>query len=65
VTQLTHFRGADQGGFASYSPDGTKIVLISGSDVTNGLDIMNADGSGLTRVISDPAVALSDWGPSR
>ncbi len=69
VRQLTHFRGTDQGGFASYSPDGRRIVLISSKlrrGDFNDLYTMRADGSHLRRIVSDhPHVALSDWGLAR
>lgn len=66
LRQLTHL-GAQGGGFASYSPDGRWIVLISNQrdGVSNDLYVMRADGSDLRLVVSDhPDVALSDWGVS-
>jgi Tol biopolymer transport system component len=72
LRQLTHF-AADHGGggFASYSPNGRRIVLSSdarrpaGTDKTD-LFTMHADGSHLTRIVTDPpAAVLADWGPRR
>jgi Tol biopolymer transport system component len=71
IRQLTHFPGLHQGGFASYSPDGRQIVLMSslkrpGDSPFNDLYTMRADGSNLRRIVSDHQhVALSDWGPAR
>jgi Tol biopolymer transport system component len=69
--QLTHFAAGHQGGFATYSPNGKRIVLVSdmmrppnGPD--NDLYTMHADGSDLTRIVANhPHVALSDWGAAR
>jgi len=68
VRKLTHFTAPRQGGFASYAPDGRKIVLMAGppsGEELNALYTMNADGSGLTRITSNrPDLILSDWGPA-
>jgi TolB protein len=71
LRQLTHVPRTSPGGagFASYSPDGKKIVLASDLKHRNGccndLYVMNADGTGLTRIVADqPAALLSDWGTS-
>jgi TolB protein len=64
LTQLTHFHGVN-GAFASYSPDGRKIILLRSdtqSGLGLGLSVMNADGTSLRTVISDPAAVLADWG---
>jgi TolB protein len=66
--QLTHFDAGHQGGFASYSPNGRGIVLISDlmrrpGGASNDLYVMRADGSRLIRIVADhPHIALSDWG---
>jgi Tol biopolymer transport system component len=66
LKQLTHAGGGHSEGLASYSPDGRRIVLISDLAYHNGsndLYTMRADGTQLTKIVSDhPRVALSDWG---
>jgi TolB protein len=68
MRKLTYFTAPRQGGFASYAPDGRKIVLMAGppgGEDVNALYTMNADSSGLTRVTADqPDLFLSDWGPA-
>jgi Tol biopolymer transport system component len=68
VRKLTHFTSPRQGGFASYAPNGRKIVLMAGppsGEELSALYTMNADGSGLTRITSNrPNLILSDWGPA-
>jgi TolB protein len=70
--KLTHFGPAPlQGGFASYSPDGRRIVLqYNGKCPARGICqyfyVMNADGSGLRAVRTGvPNTFLTDWGPAR
>ncbi len=68
LTQLTDFPTGHQGGFARYSPDGQKIVLIADlrypDECCNDLYVMNADGSGLHPIVTDqPYLFLADWGP--
>jgi Tol biopolymer transport system component len=71
VLQLTHVPLPHQAGFATYSPDGQKLVLISDLAYPNqdGNDIytVNAStGQGLTRVTrTQPDAVLSSWGPQR
>jgi TolB protein len=68
VRQLTHVPLPHQAGFASYSPDGQKLVLISDLAYPNqnGNDIytMNAStGRGLTQVTKTrPNASLPAWG---
>jgi Tol biopolymer transport system component len=68
--QLTHFPTKHQGGFASYSPDGKKIVLISDlayPPFGNAADLytMDANGTHMTKIVGNqPGVFFSDWGPS-
>jgi TolB protein len=69
LRQLTHFPTKHQGGFAAYSPDGTKIVLIADlkyrDNCCNDLYTMAANGTHLTRIVADqPTVFFSDWGTS-
>ena len=72
LMKLTHFGPQPlQGGFASYSPDGRRIVLLflNGKCQPTGLcryfDVMNADGSGLRAVRTGvPNTFLTDWGPA-
>lgn len=59
-----------QGGFASYSPNGRKIVLIYNGECPDGpchdFYTMRADGSGLQRVGTGVEnTFLTDWGPRR
>jgi dipeptidyl aminopeptidase/acylaminoacyl peptidase len=72
LRELTHFSPAPlQGGFASYSPDGRRIVLqYNGKCPVRGICqyfyVMNADGSGLHPVRTGVAnTFLTDWGPAR
>jgi Tol biopolymer transport system component len=72
LRELTHFGPMPlQGGFASYSPDGRRIVLqYNGKCPVRGicqyLYTMNADGSGLHAVRTGVAnTFLTDWGPAR
>jgi dipeptidyl aminopeptidase/acylaminoacyl peptidase len=72
LRELTHFSPAPlQGGFASYSPGGQRIVLqFNGKCPVRGICqyfyVMNADGSGLHAVRTGVAnTFLTDWGPAR
>ena len=51
----TNERVVGRGGFfASWSPDGTKIVYGTGVGAPDGgIHVMNADGSGVTRIVGD------------
>ena len=67
VQQLSHVPLPHQAGFASYSPDGQRLVLISDLAYTNGgndIYTMNAStGKGLTRVTkTQPDASLPSWG---
>jgi Tol biopolymer transport system component len=71
LTELTHFGPAPlQGAFASYAPDGRRIVLqYNGKCPARGICpyfyVMNADGSGLRAVHTGVAnTFLTDWGPA-
>jgi len=66
LKQLTHMPAKHNAGFASYSPDGKKIVLQSDIKPGGGaLFTMDANGTHLARIVSDqPAALLSDWGSS-
>ena len=68
VRKLTHFTAPRQGGFASYAPNGRKILLMAsppGGAESNALYTINVDGSRLTPITSDRAdLLLSDWGPA-
>lgn len=69
-TRITDFPKGHQGGFATYSPDGRRIVLIADvrhpDGCCNDLFTIRSDGTHRIRVVADqPAVLLSDWGPSR
>jgi TolB protein len=68
LTELTNFPPGHQGGFARYSPDGRKIVLIADlrypDNCCADLYVMNADGSALHPVVIDqPGLFFADWGP--
>jgi Tol biopolymer transport system component len=72
LRELTHFGPMPlQGGFASYSPDGRRIVLVyngkcPAQDHCQYFYVMNADGSGLHPVRTGVAnTFLTDWGPAR
>jgi Tol biopolymer transport system component len=67
LRELTHFSPAPlQGGFASYSPDGRRIVLLTSGKCCQYFYVMNADGSGLHAVRTGvPITFLTDWGPAR
>lgn len=58
VTRLTHFTDRS-GDFASYSPDGQRVVL----DYAGSLAVMNADGSGIATIATPNDLVLADWGP--
>ena len=69
LKEITHFPGGHAGGFASYSPDGKQIVLIS--DLAHpdlcctDLYVMHADGSNLHAIVTSvPGIFASDWGPA-
>lgn len=55
ITQITHPVGVSHDVLPNYSPDGTRIVFASDRMSTDGsldLFIVNADGSGLTRILT-------------
>jgi TolB protein len=63
LRELTHFGAPRQGGFASYSPDGRRIVLLAGGKCCQYFYVMNADGSGLHPIRTGvPITFLTDWG---
>jgi len=66
--QITHMPNKHQDGFAHYSPDGTKIVLIADLNYKNGssdLFTMDTNGKHLTKIVGDqPGVFFNDWGTS-
>jgi Tol biopolymer transport system component len=71
VRKLTHFTPPRQGTFASYAPNGRKIVLLVVTPSPGGGELfalytINVDGSGLIRITSNqPELILSsDWGPA-
>jgi Tol biopolymer transport system component len=72
LTRLTHAfsKGGRQAGFASYSPNGKRIVFTSNlartdpNAPTNDLYTMRTDGSGMRAVVTNhPYAFQSDWGP--
>ena len=66
LRELTHFSAPQQSGFASYSPDGRRIVLLTSGKCCQYFYVMNADGSGLHPIRTGvPITFLTDWGPAR
>jgi Tol biopolymer transport system component len=66
LRELTHFGPQHQGGFASYSPNGRRIVLQFEGRCGQCFSVMNADGSGRHAVRTGVAnTFLTDWGPAR
>ena len=61
LRQLTHVPPKSNAAFATYSPDGTKIVLLGPRDDRYTMD---ANGTHLTRIVADQPGGLSDWGAS-
>ena len=48
----------------TWSPDGSKIAFHSTRDGNNEIYVMNADGSGQTRLTNNPAAGLLPaWSP--
>jgi Tol biopolymer transport system component len=69
LKELTHFNDGHSGGFARYSPDGRKIVLVSDlaypDHCCTDLYVMNANGSDLHSIVtSEPKMFATDWGPA-
>ncbi len=64
LRELTHLPPQRQVGFASYSPDGRRIVLLPPETTCcQSFAVMNADGSGLHSVHTGvPNTFLTDWG---
>jgi TolB protein len=60
VTRLTNMAGADRG--PSWSPDGTKIAFCRDAFGGQGIDVMNADGTGLVNIDSANDCG-PDWSP--
>jgi hypothetical protein len=50
-------------GEPAWSPDGTKLAYSSKIGGTGGIFIVNADGTGTTRVTNDPADGEPTWSP--
>jgi Tol biopolymer transport system component len=51
---------ADTGLYPAYSPDGTHIAFVS----AGGLFVMNADGSGLVKILGGPLSGTLSWIPA-
>jgi TolB protein len=61
VRQLTHVAPKYNAAFASYSPDGTRIVFLGPLDQRY---TMYSNGTHLKRIVTDQPGGLSDWGPA-
>ena len=59
LQNLTNNPGEDRG--PVWSPDGTKIALVSARDGNSEIYVMNADGSGLQNLTNNPGY---DDGPA-
>ena len=59
VTRLTYNDALDQ--TPVWSPDGERIAFVSGGNLNSDIYVMNADGSGITRLTHNKADDLSDW----
>ncbi|MCH8349239.1 MAG: PD40 domain-containing protein, partial [Chloroflexi bacterium] len=47
-----------------WSPDGSQIAFVSARDGNHEIYVMNADGSGQTRLTNNTAIDFDpDWGP--
>jgi len=63
LREVSHFGPRQDGAFASYSPDGRRIVLLHSGKCCQYFYVMNADGSGLHPVRTGvPITFLTDWG---
>ena len=69
LTQITHIGGVHNDAFASYSPDGRKILFQTDRayvDCCGDIYIMDHDGSAQTPVVTtQPGAFFSDWSPQR
>jgi TolB protein len=59
-TQLTSGKALDGG--AAWSRDGTRIAFVS-DRMGGGIFVMNPDGSGISRVTTDPSDGSPSWSP--
>jgi len=62
VTRLTN-DPADQLFHPAWSPDGTRIAFSGSRAGTNGVYVMNADGTGINMLTTATAVAFPAWSP--
>ena len=63
--QLTRSTEAEDHLQPGWSPDGTAIAFAGTFEVPSDLFVMNADGTGLTRITSDLSVGSPTWRPTR
>jgi Tol biopolymer transport system component len=68
LTQITHSVGESNDAFATYAPNGRKIVFVTDRSYPdccgNDIYVMNHDGSDQTPVVTTvPGAFFSDWSP--
>ena len=63
VTRLTYNDALDQ--TPVWSPDGERIAFVSGGNLNSDIYVMNADGSGITRLThnNDASIRRPAWSP--
>ena len=65
VHRLTNFAPNAQGGFASYSPDGRRVVSDYVAGKTEGVGVMNSDGTHVHMIVRTGNLTIADWGVQR
>ena len=59
--QISHVPAGQDLAFARYSPDGAHLVADLFDGTTDWLVTLNADGSGLTKIVQTNNLTLADW----
>jgi hypothetical protein len=62
--QISHISADQNLAFARYAPDGRHVVADLFDGTTDWLVTLNADGSGLTKIVETDNLTLADWGTS-